>query len=82
MTPQAGDVVVMTEMLAHGTLQWQPKDRLRRTLVLRYRPQFKGSSAVPETIHSRLSPETRELLAHAHYTHVKEIAKEDVLRLS
>ena len=82
VTPQAGDVVVMTEMLAHGTLQWQPKDRLRRTLVLRYRPQFKGSSAVPETIHSRLSPETRELLAHAHYTHVKEVAKGDVVRLS
>lgn len=33
VTPRAGDAVVMTEMLAHGTLQWQPTDRQRRTLV-------------------------------------------------
>lgn len=38
----------MTEMLVHGTLQWKPEDRLRRTLVLRYRPQFKGQTAVPD----------------------------------
>ena len=65
VTPQAGDAVVMTEMLAHGTLQWKPKDRLRRTLVLRYRPQFKGQAAVPEVLYDRLSPQTRELMAPA-----------------
>ena len=82
VTPRAGDAVVMTEMLAHGTLQWKPKDRLRRTLVLRYRPQFKGQAAIPEILHDRLSPQTRELMAPAHYTHVKEVVKEDVVRLT
>ena len=76
MTPRAGDAVVMTEMLAHGTLQWKPKDRLRRTLVLRYRPQ----AAIPEILHDRLSSQTRELMAH--YTHVKEVVKEDVVWLT
>ena len=56
VTPQAGDAVIMTEMLVHGTLQWKPEDRLRRTLVLRYRPQFKGQTAVPDILQSRLSP--------------------------
>ena len=82
VTPRAGDAIIMTEMLAHGTLQWKPKDRRRRTLVLRYRPQFKGQSAVPEELEERLSPETKELMANAHYTHVKEITKQEVVRLS
>jgi hypothetical protein len=72
----------MTEMLAHGTLQWKPKDRLRRTLVLRYRPQFKGQSAVPDVLAGRLSPETKELMAQAHYTHIKEIVKQEVVQLT
>ena len=72
----------MTEMLVHGTLQWKPEDRLRRTLVLRYRPQFKGQTAVPDVLQSRLSPQTKELMANAHYTHVKEIVKENVVRLT
>lgn len=83
VTLKAGDAVVMTEMLAHGTLQWKPKDRLRRVLVLRYRPQFKGQpSFVTEAIRDRLSPETQELMAHAHYTYVKEVVKKAVVRLS
>ncbi|HHZ89045.1 TPA: hypothetical protein EYN65_00545 [Candidatus Poribacteria bacterium] len=82
VTPQAGDAVIMTEMLVHGTLQWKPEDRLRRTLVLRYRPQFKGQTAVPDVLQSRLSPQTKELMANAHYTHVKEIVKENVVRLT
>ncbi len=52
------------------------KDRLRRTLVLRYRPQ----AAIPEILHDRLSSQTRELMAH--YTHVKEVVKEDVVWLT
>ena len=82
VTPRAGDAVVMTEMLAHGTLQWKPKDRLRRTLVLRYRPQFKGQPAVPDVLAGRLSPETKELMAQAHYTHIKEIVKQEVVQLT
>ena len=82
VTPRAGDAVVMTEMVAHATLQWKPRDRLRRTLVLRYRPQFKGQHAIPDIIAKRLSPETKELIAAAHYTHLKEIVKQDVVRLT
>jgi len=82
VTPQAGDAVIMTEMLVHGTLQWKPEGRLRRTLVLRYRPQFKGQTAVPDVLQDRLSPQTKELMANAHYTHVKEIVKENVVRLT
>lgn len=78
VTPQAGDAIIMTEMLAHGTLQWKPQDRMRRTLVLRYRPQFKGQPhALPASIQQRLSPELRSLMAPAHYTETKAIAQLD-----
>ena len=50
--------------------------------MLRYRPQFKGQHAIPDIIAKRLSPETKELIAAAHYTHVKEIVKQDVVRLT
>ena len=75
MTPRAGDVVVISESLSHGALQWQPEDRLRRTLVLHYRPQFRGLPSVPEVLCDRLSPQTRELMAYVHYNHVKDILK-------
>ena len=83
VTPRAGDAVVMTEMLAHATLQWQPTDRMRRTLVMRYRPQFKGQPhEMPDSVLARLSPEIRELMAPAHYTHVKDISRLDVVTLT
>ena len=82
ITPRAGDAVIITEMLVHGTLQWNPTDRLRRTLVLRYRPQFKNQPSVPEILQDRLSPETKELMSHAHYNHIKEIVKKDVVELT
>ncbi len=83
VTPKAGDAVVMTEMLAHGTLQWRPTDRVRRTLVLRYRPQFKGRPhALPDALQQRLSPEIRELMAPAHYTETKSIAQLDEVHIS
>ena len=90
VTPRAGDVIVMTEMLAHGTLQWKPTDRQRRTLVLRYRPQYRNRrgaeiervTVAPKAIQERLSPQVRELMDYAHYTDVKEITKEEVVRLT
>jgi len=82
VTPKAGDVVIMTEMVAHGTLQWRPKDRMRRTLVLRYRPQYKGQPhALPESIRAHLWPETLELMASAHYTETKAIVQSDTVPL-
>ena len=82
VTPRAGDVVVMTEMLVHGTLQWQPRNRQRRLLVLRYRPQFKGQSRVADVVRNRLSPQIRELMDYGHYTHIKEIIKTVVVSLT
>ena len=76
VTPKAGDVVIMPELLTHGILPWTPKDRMRRILILRYAPQHKGGGDFPAEIKARLSPETRELIETAHYTHVKEIVKE------
>ena len=75
MTPRAGDIVVISELLSNSALQWQPEERLRRSLVLRYQPQFKRPPSDPEVLHDRLSPQTRELMAYAHYNHVKDIVK-------
>ena len=33
---RVGDVVVISELVVHGALSWQPKDRQRRFLTLRY----------------------------------------------
>lgn len=79
--PKAGDMVVMTEGLTHGTLPWTA-DRPRRTLVLRYRPQHRAGGELPAEIVARLAPETQELVAPAHYTHTKEIAKQARVDLS
>ena len=76
-TPKAGDILIISELLTHGILPWQPTDRIRRILVLRYAPQHCGSSSVSEALKSRLRTETQELMASAHYTHVKEIAKQN-----
>ncbi len=78
ITPRAGDVVVITELLTHGVLIWKPEDRDRRFLILRYRPQHMLSlNTFPEDIKARLSPETLELIETAPYYHVKEIVKQD-----
>ena len=75
ITPGAGDIVVMSEALTHGTLTWKP-DRDRRALVLRYRPQHLGGPTdIPEEVQERLLPETRELLAQQDYNSLKEIVK-------
>ena len=77
VTPRAGDVLVMPEAMTHGILPWTPEDRIRRILVLRYRPQHKDSSSgMPEEIKKRLSPETLELTETGSFKHVKEIVKD------
>ena len=75
VTPKAGDILVMPELMTHGILPWQPTDRLRRILVLRYAPQYRGGGGVPESLEGRLLPETQELMSSAHYTHVKTITE-------
>lgn len=36
----AGSVVIFNEALVHGTLPWQPEDRLRRSVLFKYSPGF------------------------------------------
>jgi ectoine hydroxylase-related dioxygenase (phytanoyl-CoA dioxygenase family) len=74
VTPRAGDVAIISERLTHGTLRWQPTDRLRRVLVLRYQPQFHpGGGSLPESVLSRLDPDTLELTERAGYRDVKQL---------
>ena len=87
ITPRAGDMLIMSELLTHGVLIWQPKDRDRRFLILRYKTQDwrddRGNiNPFPQEVLDRLSPETRELTEPAFYTHVKEIAKMDDITLT
>ncbi len=74
VTPRAGDVVVMPEALTHGALPWQPADRERWVVVLRYtlkngprnarRSDVAENSyeAYPERWNETLLPETLELV--------------------
>jgi hypothetical protein len=82
ITPKAGDVLIISELLVHGALPWKPKDRYRAILVLRYGPQFIAETRVSPEVRGRLSPETLELIAQAGYTHTKEIVKRDVVKLT
>ena len=88
ITPKAGDAVIISELLAHGVLRWQPADRDRRFLMLRYVPQFVGPTddnlpfPFPDEILERLSPETRELIEFAPRSRVKEITQRDIITLS
>ena len=91
LRPQAGDAVLMSEATVHTALPWRPTDRRRRTLVLRYQPQHTGAlsdspgawpSAWPDEIAEVLAPETRELIAPAHVTHLKNVAARAEVTLS
>jgi hypothetical protein len=78
LTPHAGDVLIISERLIHGALNWKPKDRDRRFLIMRYNLQHTVTGSLEpfsEEIRARLSPETLELIALAPYNHVKEIVK-------
>lgn len=75
---RAGDVVVMPEHLMHGALTWQPHDRDRRFLILRYNVQHMLTGQrrpFPEAIRQRLDPETIDLLELAPYYEYKAIVK-------
>eukprot|EP01046_Picozoa_sp_COSAG06_P012243 COSAG06_NODE_715_length_12863_cov_38.702569_2_plen_67_part_00 len=54
---------MIPEALVHGALPWLPPDRLRRVLVLRYRPYSDTAepNRQPVFVQERLSPETLEL---------------------
>ena len=77
ITPRAGDMVVMNELVTHGALPWTPRDRMRMILVLRYMPQYSRGADFPEAVQRRLTPDTLELTSHAGYQDVKEIVRRD-----
>ena len=80
---KAGDVVVISELLTHGALTWQPKDRERCFLTLRYSQQHMvRENPLPEGVLTKLSPETRELVATVPFIETKAIAEQDVVYLT
>ena len=87
VTPKAGDVVLITEMLTHGVLVWKPQDRDRRFLILRYKTQFfqdeRGIREVfPPEVMERLSPETQALAAYGSEWEIKDLVKQDTVTLT
>ena len=86
VTPKAGDVVIISELVTHGALSWVPEDRDRRFLTLRYMQQH-------ESVRGGLDPllprgqgstfaGTLELASPASFTHTKEIVTQEVVTLS
>ena len=76
---RAGDVFIMPEHLMHGALTWQPTDRDRRFLIVRYNVQHMVTGQrrpFPDAIRERLEPETIDLLELAPYYEYKDIVKE------
>ena len=86
VTPKAGDVVIISELVTHGALSWVPEDRDRRFLTLRYMQQHEsvrgGLDRFSPEVKARLSPETLELASPAAFTHTKEIVTQEVVTLS
>ncbi len=83
ITPRAGDAVIISELLTHGTLRWKPIDRKRIVLVLRYAPQYTGGGPWrTESLKALLSPETNELMDSASYTEIKDVAGRDIVTLT
>ena len=88
ITPRAGDVVMISELVTHGALSWVPRDRDRHFLTLRYMQQHESVRGrgdlrcfSPEVC-ARLSPETLELVELAPFDHTKEIVRRDWVLLS
>ena len=83
LTAKAGDVVIMAELTTRGALKWKPTDRSRSLLMMRYVPQFVGSTdenlpfPIPEEVTSRLSPKTQELIAFRPRNAMKSIVTEN-----
>ena len=83
VTPQAGDVVILSELTVHGVLIWKPTNRDRRFLILRYKTQYFSDDRgrkhpFPEEVWERLSPETQELSETVSYGHTKSIISPDL----
>ena len=80
---KAGDAIVLTELTVHGALTWKPADRNRAFVMMRYAPQYVGSTdgnlpfPIPAEVTSRLLPQTQELIEFTNRDVVKEIVGSD-----
>ena len=77
LAPQAGDIVIMSECVAHATMAWRGGGH-RHVLRIGFKPQH---VAHPEEDFSddailRLPPEIRELRSHAPLGHTKRIVEQ------
>jgi hypothetical protein len=75
---KAGDVVIFTEALTHGTLPWQG-DQHRRSLLLKYAPSHLAwgkTQGVPEALDPLLTDRQRRLLQPP-YQHGRERILDD-----
>ena len=71
------------EALTFHPQTWQPKNRERRFLTLRYSQQHMvRENPLPEGVLAKLSPETHELVATLPFTEIKAIAERDVVHLT
>ena len=88
ITPRAGDVVMISELVTHGALSWVPRDRDRRFLTLRYMQQHESVRGRGDLrcfsaeVCARLAPETLELIAVRDFNDTKEIATRPTVTLS
>ena len=70
---KAGDAVIFTETLTHGTLPWKASHQ-RRALLYKFSPGFQAYSAgahridYPDYIED-MSPEQREVMEAPHIRH-------------
>jgi ectoine hydroxylase-related dioxygenase (phytanoyl-CoA dioxygenase family) len=83
ITPDAGDVVIFSELTTHGVIAWRPQDRRRRMVNYRYKTQQRGyEHRYTPVLKALLPPELVQLVSDEDYMHKKKIAEADVVELS
>jgi hypothetical protein len=83
ITPEAGDVVIFSELTTHGVIPWQPLDRERRMVNYRYKTHESGwKHRFSDELKSQLHPALVELISDAGSHRIsKDIGKTDVVAL-
>lgn len=83
VTPEAGDVVIFSELLTHGVRTWRCADRERRMFNFRYKRQHRGfEHRYDGGLKSLLPPELLELVQDGDYLQQKQIGGTDRVELS
>ena len=83
VTPEAGDVVIFSELTTHGVIAWRPEDRQRRMVNYRYKVQHRGYENRYSTgLKALLPPELVELVSDEDYMSHKKIGKSDSVELT